>query len=66
MIMIYDLISYLGIGFVPPLLSPDPSRHQPVFDAVSQREVVISGRGDIPILKELPEWIFLPEGKART
>ena len=55
MIMIYDLISYLGIGFVPPLLSPDPSRHQPVFDAVSQREVVISGRGDIPILKELPE-----------
>lgn len=43
---------YLGVLLVVVLLGADPAAHQVVPDSVSQGEVVVPGRGDIPVLDQ--------------
>lgn len=43
---------YLGVLLVVVLLGADPAAHQVVPHSVSQGEVVVPGRGDIPVLDQ--------------
>lgn len=43
---------YLGVLLVVVLLGADPAAHKVVPDSVSQGEVVVPGRGDIPVLDQ--------------
>lgn len=43
---------YLWVGFIVKLLRPDPPAHQVVPHGVSQGEVIVPGRGDVPVLHQ--------------
>lgn len=43
---------YLRVGFIVKLLRSDPPPHQVIPHGVSQGEVVVPGRGDVPVLHQ--------------
>lgn len=43
---------YLRVGLIVKLLRPDPPPHQVIPHGVGQGEVVVPGRGDVPVLDQ--------------
>lgn len=43
---------YLRVGFIVKLLRSDPPPHQVIPHGVSQGEVIVPGRGDVPVLHQ--------------
>lgn len=43
---------YLRVGLIVKLLGSDPPPHQVIPHGVGQGEVIVSGRGDVPVLDQ--------------
>lgn len=50
--LFFSFFFYLRVGFIVKLLRSDPPPHQVIPHGVSQGEVIVPGRGDVPVLHQ--------------